>query len=829
MNSARAQKKSEVFISYAREDSTQVDRLYRALRDAGLEPFIDKDIEIGEEWERVIAGHIDSAHVFLACMSKNALEKEGVLKEEIRRALERYRGKLRPDFRIVPVRLDGCQLSEDLAKFQWFDLNADDLNSLKKLVESIQSYKSTLGLFKVSESSVQLPPLNIREEDIPKIEGLSEIRQRAYDCYIRERVRARSFHEARKMARLAAIEEGLPAFKPLQQCLEWICWWEQMIRQPFSWTELADSLSSSLHLDVSADLSKISKPVYGALAQAWRKDLDNSLKRFANLMFTNPNEAIAELQPVLVDSIFALVTVEERSSSPTDGLLNCATKVLKLRENKPQKCALEELIRRSFPPRGTEIEQEKMNFKALREFQSAVKELTDHLLRVAPDDGHAGAGVASLRGQLKFELSQCPLPEKNFDFVIVQALSERWYRGLEVLWSEPVLGGKLKTVVTLLEEAAGTFSGAGKHAGLVKNWLQSSDAYLKFAKQSQKMWPSSSEPLSRCLQALESLITELAQQAISSSKPEDQQYRSVSGWLNKAHSLWKELESRRLLLETLDRWQKDGPEKAWPLLKDVTSWFELCQDVIQFYAGVPSLGDDPNLASLNLGQDILELSETQFEAWLQKTRKISESLERIREEDAVFTCFQPPRFENVCANLRDLAKCRAHWNEVQKLFHEGKWTESLPTVIDLVRYFPQAAPLQEILEECRCAEISSWKSLLNKSDWASAETALQSALAWLKKAREFQGFGGESLRSSVKSLFEETQIHYEMCAPAMEGEKEMEEALRCLENGAYSKAWACLNATLEKFESRLPEQLRQEIKRWNEASQALKELANLLE
>ncbi|HEV2963086.1 MAG TPA: toll/interleukin-1 receptor domain-containing protein [Candidatus Angelobacter sp.] len=828
MNSeVRVQKRSEVFISYARKDFTVVNRLRSALEAAGLTTWMDQhNLELGQEWEQEIAVHIDSAHVFLACMSKNAVERKGVLTNEINRAVTRYRGKFRPDFRIIPVRLDDCQLSKDLARFQWFDLDAENLDSLTKLVDSIQSYRGTL--LQTFESSVQLPPLSVFEEDIPKVIGLSETRQRAYDCYIRDRIRVRAFEEARDMAKVAAIEERLPAFKLVQQCLEWIFWWEQMSRQRVSWKELGDSLSSSPHLDLSGDLGKVCKPVYSALTDIWRKDLDKSLKRFANLMLTSPNEAIAELQPVLVDSIFALVSGAESSSSP-DGLLSCATKVLKLREKKPQQYTFENLIRRSLPPKEGEIEEAEKNFRAIREFKSAADELTNHLQKVAAEAGQELPGVASLQRQLKVEISKCPLPAKNFEFDIVLAMSERWFQGLRILWSEPVLGANLRAAITLLEEAGSEFPQAMEHARLVSTWRKSSDAYLNFIEQSRKSWPSLSEPLLHCVHALESLIAGFAQSLGSSSRPEDRQYQAALDWLNKARGFRKELESRRRLLEALDSWQKDGPDKALLLLEDGTRWFQLCQDVMQLHADTPFLGNDPNLGNLNLGQDILELAETQFEAWLQKTSKISELLERIREEDAVFTCFHPPRFENVCANLRDLAKCRALWSEVQKLFQEGKWTESLPTVIDLVRYFPQAAPLQEILEECRRTETLSWKNLFNKSDWASAETALQSSLAWLKKAREFQGFGGELLRSSVKGLFEETQIHYEMCAPAMEGEKEMEEALGWLESGAYSKAWACLNATLETLESRLPEQLRQEVRRWNEASQALNGLAILVE
>jgi conflict system STAND superfamily ATPase/TIR domain-containing protein len=51
----------KVFISYAREDQDDVFRVYNELRAQGLRPWIDKrDIPVGKEWDREIAGDADS-------------------------------------------------------------------------------------------------------------------------------------------------------------------------------------------------------------------------------------------------------------------------------------------------------------------------------------------------------------------------------------------------------------------------------------------------------------------------------------------------------------------------------------------------------------------------------------------------------------------------------------------------------------------------------------------------------------------------------------------------------------------------------------------------
>ena len=59
-----------VFISYAREDSEDAEKLYKCLKQAGLNPWRDKDaIRPGENWKIAIRKAIKSSRYFIPLFS----------------------------------------------------------------------------------------------------------------------------------------------------------------------------------------------------------------------------------------------------------------------------------------------------------------------------------------------------------------------------------------------------------------------------------------------------------------------------------------------------------------------------------------------------------------------------------------------------------------------------------------------------------------------------------------------------------------------------------------------------------------------------------------
>jgi hypothetical protein len=118
---------TKVFLSYAREDEVEVERLYERLLEDGLKPWMSKrDILPGEDWERSITKAVRGADFFLVCLTSRSLAKRGFLQKEIKQALEIWREKLEDDIYLIPVRLELCQVPDALLKFQWVDMFAED-------------------------------------------------------------------------------------------------------------------------------------------------------------------------------------------------------------------------------------------------------------------------------------------------------------------------------------------------------------------------------------------------------------------------------------------------------------------------------------------------------------------------------------------------------------------------------------------------------------------------------------------------------------------------------------------------------------------------------
>lgn len=116
----------QVFISYAHQDYEQIERLYHRLLETGYRPWIDKEgILPGELWENAIKRAIQDSDFFLAVLSKNSVNRKGVLQSELKQAMDILDGLTDTDIFLIPVKLDDCDPPRDLSRFQWVDLSAD--------------------------------------------------------------------------------------------------------------------------------------------------------------------------------------------------------------------------------------------------------------------------------------------------------------------------------------------------------------------------------------------------------------------------------------------------------------------------------------------------------------------------------------------------------------------------------------------------------------------------------------------------------------------------------------------------------------------------------
>ncbi|NJO36702.1 MAG: TIR domain-containing protein [Rhizobiales bacterium] len=120
-----------IFLAHAREDKKEIRRLYRALEERGYRPWLDEiDLIPGQIWKEEIPRAIQSATVFLACLSQKSTSKVGYVQSEFRRALAGFAERPPGSIYFVPVRLDECELPDlqipdfgrSLRDIHWVDL-----------------------------------------------------------------------------------------------------------------------------------------------------------------------------------------------------------------------------------------------------------------------------------------------------------------------------------------------------------------------------------------------------------------------------------------------------------------------------------------------------------------------------------------------------------------------------------------------------------------------------------------------------------------------------------------------------------------------------------
>lgn len=122
-----------VFLSYAKEDYSQVRTLSDRLRREGFNVWLDTHrLQRGHAWESVIEDVISRCKFFLVCLSKKSVSKTGYIQKEIRIALEVTQRMPEGSVFVIPVRLEDCDIPPSLSRWQWVDLyRAGDTEDLR--------------------------------------------------------------------------------------------------------------------------------------------------------------------------------------------------------------------------------------------------------------------------------------------------------------------------------------------------------------------------------------------------------------------------------------------------------------------------------------------------------------------------------------------------------------------------------------------------------------------------------------------------------------------------------------------------------------------------
>lgn len=155
-----------IFISYARQDTAVVKDLYALLQRSGFQPWMDiEDILPGQDWKRRIETAIRAAPIFLACISRNSLNRRGMIQVELREAIEMWQQMLVDDIYLIPVRLEDCAIPEVLSAFHWVDLFQAD--GPASLLSAIRHQAKRLGL--LQKLSLRSEPCDLNSDEAKRM------------------------------------------------------------------------------------------------------------------------------------------------------------------------------------------------------------------------------------------------------------------------------------------------------------------------------------------------------------------------------------------------------------------------------------------------------------------------------------------------------------------------------------------------------------------------------------------------------------------------------------------------------------------------------------
>lgn len=146
-----------IFISYAREDLEEAQRLHRTLRRFGLPVWMDTvDLIPGQDWQTEIRKAIRNCSYFVVLLSKNSISKRGFVQRELKEALDVFLELPPGRVFLIPVRLDQCEPSDErIRRLHWVDFFPSWETGLQKLLSAVSSLRNEASVRKTQRSRKQ--------------------------------------------------------------------------------------------------------------------------------------------------------------------------------------------------------------------------------------------------------------------------------------------------------------------------------------------------------------------------------------------------------------------------------------------------------------------------------------------------------------------------------------------------------------------------------------------------------------------------------------------------------------------------------------------------
>ena len=133
-----------VFLCHSSADKAAVRRLSRLLAEGGAAPWLDEEQLIpGHDWQRAISSAVESSDVALVCLSRDAVIREGYLRDEIAFALTVAERRPEGEIFLVPLLLEPCDVPARLARWHWVSLA--EPQGMGRLLRALRARAAELG------------------------------------------------------------------------------------------------------------------------------------------------------------------------------------------------------------------------------------------------------------------------------------------------------------------------------------------------------------------------------------------------------------------------------------------------------------------------------------------------------------------------------------------------------------------------------------------------------------------------------------------------------------------------------------------------------------
>ena len=114
--------RKKVFLAHSGGDKAYAREIYSLLDLDGFSPWLDeRNLIAGQRWELEIAKAVEDSDAVVALLSAKAVDNAGYLHKEIALALEAAERLPEGSIKLIPIRLDQCQVPRKLQHLQWID------------------------------------------------------------------------------------------------------------------------------------------------------------------------------------------------------------------------------------------------------------------------------------------------------------------------------------------------------------------------------------------------------------------------------------------------------------------------------------------------------------------------------------------------------------------------------------------------------------------------------------------------------------------------------------------------------------------------------------